>query len=756
MAHTNRLAKETSPYLLQHQHNPVDWYAWGPEAFEAAKAQNKPIFLSVGYSTCYWCHVMERESFENPDVAAEMNRRFINIKVDREERPDVDQLYMTAVQIMTHQGGWPMSVFLTPDLRPFYGGTYFPPNDHANRPGFVTLLKAIDDAWKNRKGDVEKSTDQITDLLQQLAEPPAPSADMTIDKLLVERLIDRSASDYDARLGGFGAAPKFPRQTLLELLLVYNRHAPNPARAAKVFHTLDCMAHGGIRDQLGGAFHRYSTDAEWLVPHFEIMLYDNAMLAWCYIEAYRQTEDRRYSSVARGIIDFVLREMTSPDGAFYTAFDAEVDTEEGQTYLWTRAEVEATLAAAMGEDPKVETKIHRFCRVYGLDDGPNFSDPHHANGRPEKNILYLAEPAGENVPALLDQDLCKMREILLAERNTRKQPSLDTKVITSWNALMIRALAAAGFVLQERKYLDAAAKALEFLVKNHSSTGDALYRTSRDGIPKYTGFLDDYAFLIQAMIALADSGGSERWKDSARALAQSMINKFGDPKSGGFFFNEAGAPDLIVRQKIATDSPLPSGNGIAALVLLSLGQNQEAGKAIIVFARQLEKQAEGMSALLQAAAVYLQENEPLLASAARPPVVAPLSPQEQSLQAISLDSHWPSPSILDIEVKIQEGLHISAHDTTAGMMATQLSISGDDAPQVASIEFPPAEKLEVAFSDIAIHGYTHTIFIQVIFSSPPKPRSKVQLSLRYQVCDNQACLPVANKPLVVEAPEVIS
>jgi uncharacterized protein YyaL (SSP411 family) len=752
MSATNRLAKETSPYLLQHQHNPVDWYAWGPEAFDAARAQNKAIFLSVGYSTCYWCHVMERESFENPDVAAEMNQRFINIKVDREERPDVDQLYMTSVQIMTHHGGWPMSVFLTPDLRPFYGGTYFPPNDHGNRPGFVTLLKAIDDAWKNRKADVEKSTDQITDLLQQLAEPPPPSADVTIDGDFVERLIERSASDYDARLGGFGAAPKFPRQTLLELLLVYNRHAPNAARAAKVFHTLDCMAHGGIRDQLGGAFHRYSTDAEWLVPHFEIMLYDNAMLAWCYIEAYRQTEDRRYSSVARGILDFVLREMTSPQGAFYTAFDAEVDAEEGQTYLWTRAEVEATLAEAMVEDPKAEAKIHRFCRVYGLDDGPNFADPHHGNGLPEKNILYLAEPAGDKVPALLDQDLCKMREILLAARNQRKQPLLDTKIITSWNALMIRALAAAGFVLQERKYIDAATKAAEFLVKNHGNTGDGLYRTSRDGVAKYAGFLDDYAFLVQAMIALADSGGSERWKDSAKALAQSMINKFGDPKSGGFFFNETGAPDVIIRQKIATDSPLPSGNGVAAMVLLSLGLPEEAGKAITVFARQLEKQAEGMSSLLQAAAIYLQQNQPLLAPAGGRAVAVPTSPQEMSQDVVAIEPVWRSPTQLDVQVKIREGMHISAHDTVAGMMATQLAISGDNAALVASIEYPPAEPLKVEFSELSIHGYHRTIIIKVAFTTQPQAGSNVELALRYQACDSHACLPVASKQAVVQVP----
>ena len=755
MPRTNRLAKETSPYLLQHQHNPVDWYAWGPEAFEAARAQNKPIFLSVGYSTCYWCHVMERESFENESVAGEMNQRFINIKGDREERPDVDQLYMTAVQVLPHHGGWPMSVFLLPDLRPFYGGTYFPPNDHRDRPGFVSLLQGIEDAYKNRKADVEKSAAQVTDILTKLAEPMTPTADMTIDEAFVARLIDRSVSDYDPRAGGFGTAPKFPRQTLLELLLTYNRHSPNPKRAAMVYHTLDCMAHGGIRDQLGGGFHRYSTDADWLVPHFEIMLYDNAMLGWCYIEAYRQTEDRRYSTVARGIFDFVLRDMTSPDGAFYTAFDAEVDAEEGQTYLWTRSEVEATLAEALGDQPNAEAQIHRFCRVYGLDEGPNFADPHHGNGMPEKNILFLAEPAGEKVPALLDPELAKMREILLKARNLRKQPSLDTKIITSWNALMIRAMATAGFVLQERKYLDAAVKAAEFLLRNHRAPDDGLHRTSRDGVVKYAGFLDDYAFFIQAMIALADSGASERWKDSALALSRSMVRKFGDPVHGGFYFSRAGADDLIVRQKVATDSPLPSGNGAAALALLSLEQPEEAGKTISVFARQLEGQAEGMSALLQAAVVYLRENEPLKVSAQAAAATAPLSPQEMSHQVVSIQTEWKSKNVLAVNVKIRDGFHISAHDATAGMRATQLAISGEDAPQVSAIDYPPAELLTVALADEPVHCYTQNATIQVAFSNDPPPGSKVQMALHYQACDDEACLPTGTRQWVVKVPRLI-
>ncbi len=341
MPHTNRLANEASPYLLQHQHNPVDWYAWGDEAFERARRENKPIFLSVGYSTCYWCHVMERQSFENEAIAKVMNEHFINIKVDREERPDVDQLYMTAVQVLTHQGGWPMSVFLAPDLRPFYGGTYFPPSDAYGRPGFPTLLRAISDAYHNRKNEVEQSANQLVNILTQLAEPRRPESAMKIDETYINSLIARSTSDYDHHNGGFGSAPKFPRETLLELLLVSLRDEQSQIANLKsqILHTLDSLARGGIRDHLTGAFHRYSTDEKWLVPHFEIMLYDNAMLAWIYAEAFRQTNEPRYASVAEDILYFIKSEMRSEAGAFYTALDAEVDGHEGQNYLWTASEI---------------------------------------------------------------------------------------------------------------------------------------------------------------------------------------------------------------------------------------------------------------------------------------------------------------------------------------------------------------------------------------------------------------------------------
>jgi uncharacterized protein YyaL (SSP411 family) len=625
----NRLINETSPYLLQHAHNPVDWYAWGPEAFAAARAQNKPIFLSVGYSTCYWCHVMERECFEKPEIARVMNESCINIKVDREERPDVDQLYMLAVQIITRHGGWPMSVFLTPDLRPFYGGTYFPPEDSQGRPGFVSIVRWIADAYQNRREEVEASAEELTGILRQLSEPHRPDSAIAIDREFLARLVDRSVMDYDPAQGGFGAAPKFPRETLLELLLTYCSSLTGDLpllpdateRRGKilpmVLHTLDAMAAGGIRDHLGGGFHRYSTDARWLVPHFEIMLYDNAMLAWCYIEAYRQTEEPKYAQVARGILDFVLREMTSDDGAFYTAFDAEVDAREGASYLWTQEQVEEILGA---ENAKL------FNRAYGLDLGPNFADPHHGSGKPDQNVLYLPHPLSEDE----DRQLAPLRQKLYEARQKRRQPRLDTKIITNWNALAIRAFAYAGQILQEARYVQAATRCAEFLLANHRLADDGLYRTSRDGKPKYAGFLDDYASLIQTLLALREATGMDHWKDLAAKLAIVMIERFDDRQHGGFYFSDAKSDDLIVRQKTASDSPLPSGNALAAMVMNELNQPELSRRTIEAFARQLHEQAEGMSAMLQAAMLCIRQHGAIEVSA---DPTAPRTPTPQQIAA---------------------------------------------------------------------------------------------------------------------------
>jgi uncharacterized protein YyaL (SSP411 family) len=623
-AATNRLIQETSPYLLQHAHNPVDWYPWGREAFEAARAQDKPIFLSVGYSTCYWCHVMERQCFENPSIAALMNQHFINVKVDREERPDVDQLYMTAVQVLTQQGGWPMSVFLDPKLRPFEGGTYFPPEDSHGRPGFASVLRAVADAWGNRRAAIDQRATRLTEVLQELSRPRLSEAAVTLDGRWLETMIGRCWADYDAEHGGFGAAPKFPRQTLLELLLAtWPSDPPSaiPNQPSRVLHSLVAMAVGGIRDQLGGGFHRYSTDARWLVPHFEIMLYDNAMLAWLYAEAYRRVGQEQFARIARGAIDFVLREMTSPQGAFYTALDAEVDGREGEPYLWTGEQIDRVLGAS---DAAI------FGRAYGLDGGPNFADPHQGDGAPRANVLYLPRTLAETAQSLgmtraqLDSRLGPMRRKLLEARKLRKQPARDEKIITGWNALMVRALAHSAQALDEPAYATAATAAAGFLLDRHVAPDGGLWRTSRDGQARHRGILDDYACLAQSLLALHRATSDARWLEEARRIVAQMRLRFEDRDEGGFFLTEAGADDLIVRQKVLTDSPLPSGNAVAAMVLLELDEVEPARRTLQALAGAMDRIGEGASALVQAAAIYIQRHGPL-------PVGPAALPSEQAI-----------------------------------------------------------------------------------------------------------------------------
>jgi len=714
----NRLAHETSPYLQQHAHNPVEWYAWGPEAFAAAREQNKPIFLSVGYSTCYWCHVMERQSFENEAIAAEMNRRLICIKVDREERPDVDQLYMGAVQMLTGQGGWPMSVFLTPDLRPFYGGTYFPPADMHGRVGFPRLIAAIDDAWQNRRAELEQSADQLVAALRRMAMPRESGSresggqGRAIDLPYINEMLERSTSDYDPADGGFGSAPKFPRETLLELILTAHKSLPDLPRMSQLLYTLDAMKAGGMRDHLGGAFHRYSTDAQWLVPHFEIMLYDNAMLTWVYAEAFAQTGRREYAAVARGIVDFILLEMTDPSGAFYTAIDAEVDAKEGESYLWTPEEIDDVL----GKNGEL------FNEIYGLELGPNFADPHHGGGAPDKNILFLPKAINEE----MDAKMAPLRRKLYERRRQRKQPMLDTKILTGWNALMLRGLAHAGRVLNEPRYLTAARKAADFLLTAHRSVDGGLHRVSRDGRAKGEGFLDDYAFMAQALLSL------DR-KEEAEQIVRQMCERFEDTEGGGFYFTAADASDLIVRQKTGSDSPLPSGNAVAARVCLALGREDLARATISAFAAQIDAAGEGMSAMILAALEAIQSGGPVVpgaVSSAGP--AGPSGPVRLSGRRIKTD-------ILEITVSIAAGFHINASEAGAGLTPTRLSVGGDEAAWVAGIEYPAAGMFNAEFADQPIPIYDGEVKIMVRFNQPLETRP-VTIYLQCQACDERACL----------------
>jgi len=748
--YTNRLAHESSPYLLQHQHNPVDWYPWGPEALERARREDKPIFLSVGYSTCYWCHVMERQCFENEAVAREMNERFINIKVDREERPDIDQLYMMAVQVLTHHGGWPMSVWLTPDLRPFYAGTYFPPEDVHGRPGFVTVLRALDDYYRNRRDEVERAASELHQILRQLATPMRASVPVQVDDELIRQLVQRSVMDFDPAWGGFGGAPKFPRQTLLELLLTHNQIEPDDERSRKIARTLDAMAMGGIRDQLGGAFHRYSTDARWLVPHFEIMLYDNALLAWIYTEQYRQTEDRAYAQVAREVMDFVLAEMTSPEGAFYTAIDAEVEAREGGSYLWTAEQIEQVLGP---EDARI------FNHVYGVDLGPNFADPHGESDEPHANVLYQPRPIARSAQNLgideqeLVERLREMRRKLKAARDQRPQPMTDTKILTAWNALMIRALAHGGKCLGEKRYIAAAERAARWLLRHHMDDDANLYRTSRDGQVRHRAFLEDYAYLCQALLALDEAGGDHSFRETARSMATVMIGRFADEREGGFYFTDDYANDILVRQKLASDSPLPSANAVAARVLIEIGQMELAQRTIAAFAAQMAQQPEGMSAMVQAALYYLQQGGAFTVEpASAEPATRPLPPEQAALGVVEMNAAWASPQELRVRVEIQPGYHLNAHEPAEGMIPTELQVYGVEADEIAAIEYPPGVTRKLAFAEEELRLYEGTATLVVRFSRDQRRESPLRLALRYQACSEDACLPAVTRQIEVSTP----
>ena len=558
--HTNRLAGETSPYLLQHAHNPVDWYPWGPEALTRAKLLDRPIFLSIGYAACHWCHVMERESFEDAATAAYLNSRFIAIKVDREERPDLDQIYMGAVQAMTGGGGWPMSVFLTPEGRPFYGGTYFPNRPSHGLPSFRQLLEGIDRAWREQRGELEDAGRRlVTQLADQAANAvgPAPGPDL-LDTVVA--LLERS---FDATNGGWGGAPKFPQPMTIEFLL--RRAAAGDQRALPLARrTLDRMAAGGIRDQLGGGFHRYATDAIWLVPHFEQMLYDNAQLARVYLHAWAFTGEARFRSVATGTLDYVLRELTTEDGAFAASQDADTEGVEGATFTWRADEVRE----ALGEDAAL------FATAYGVTDGGNWEGV---------SILSRVRPNGDlaklyAVPtADVDARLGRARVRLLEVRGRRAQPARDDKALAAWNGLAIGALADGARLLgfasdgadDSARYRAAAERAADAILDGLLNESGRLGRSWKDGRASGQGVLEDYANLADGLLALYEATFEERWFTTARSLADAILERFGDP-AGGFFDTAVDHEQLVTRPKDIQDNATPSGGAMATLVLLRL------------------------------------------------------------------------------------------------------------------------------------------------------------------------------------------
>ncbi|HSJ18887.1 MAG TPA: thioredoxin domain-containing protein [Solirubrobacterales bacterium] len=539
----NRLANETSPYLLQHKDNPVEWYPWGDDALARAREQERPILLSIGYSACHWCHVMERESFEDPETAAYMNEHFVPIKVDREERPDVDALYMEAVQGMTGHGGWPLTAFLDPDGVPFYGGTYFPPEPRPGLPSFRQAMEAVVEAWDTRREQIRAAAPRTRDQLGAVGRIE-PSREFLSEDLL-DRAVDGLRGSADMEHGGFGSAPKFPPASALELLL-----ARGVTDAVEV--TLDAMAAGGIHDHVGGGFARYSVDDVWLVPHFEKMLYDNGLLARAYLHGWQVLGHDRYRRVCETTLDWALREMRGPEGGFYSALDADSEGEEGRFYVWTPDEIADALRDA-GLDDHVDDALAR----YGVTEGGNFEG---------RDILHL--PAGlEDEPPGWVADA---RRALYERRSQRVWPGLDDKRLASWNALMLSALAEAGAVLGRADYLEAATRAAEFVERQLRDERGRLLRSYKDGQARIPAYLEDHAYLVEALLTLYEASFEQRWFDAARATADDMIARFADPERGGFFTTADDGERLIARRKDVDDHPIPSGSSSAAFGLLRL------------------------------------------------------------------------------------------------------------------------------------------------------------------------------------------
>jgi len=594
--HTNKLIDEKSPYLQQHAHNPVNWYPWGAEAFEKARSEDKPIFLSIGYSTCHWCHVMERESFESEELAAVLNAYFVPVKVDREERPDVDRIYMSFVQASTGSGGWPMSVFLTPELKPFYGGTYFPPDNRYGRPGFKSILGQLAKSWHEDRERIVESSVGVVEQLKQYARVSSESKTI-LDQAILDSCYFQYRRSFDSKLGGFGGAPKFPRPVTHNFLLRYYHRTKNQEAMDMVLFTLRAMARGGMNDQLAGGFHRYSVDAHWFVPHFEKMLYDQGQLAASYLEGFQVSGEESLAQVARDIFRYVQREMTHPQGGFYSAEDADSvidpahphEKGEGAFYIWTKAEIVEVLG---------QQEAERFCRRYGVEENGNVSeDPHQEF--PGKNILFQARPAEGN----FEEAIAK----LIVRRNTRVRPHLDDKILTSWNGLMISAFAKGAQVLGDVQYLNAARRAADFILETLYD-GSTLLRRFREGEAAIPGFLDDYAFFTQALLDLYEACFDPRYLQTAIRLTDRMLELFRDPADGGFFSTMEGDASLVMRMKEDYDGAEPSGNSIAVLNLLRLSRRagndryrEDAERTLNAFGTRLKTAPTGVPQMMVAA-----------------------------------------------------------------------------------------------------------------------------------------------------------
>jgi uncharacterized protein YyaL (SSP411 family) len=757
--YTNALAQQTSPYLLQHAHNPVDWLAWGEAAFTKARDEDKPIFLSVGYSTCYWCHVMERQVFESPALAHQLNDACVAIKVDREERPDVDELYMTATQLMTGHGGWPMSVFLTPPrargdddpgLKPFWAGTYLPPEPMHGMASFPQIIEAISDAWQNQRQAVLDQADKVADAIGQHLGGPAAPGEVSADA--VQRLANQLMHHYDREHGGFGGAPKFPQPATLQMLIaVYdNNHLASMRQAVE--HTLDRMARGGIFDQIGGAFHRYSTDAKWLVPHFEKMLYDNGQLLETYALAYPRSEQtamrRAFDRTLRETADYVLREMVDASGAFYSAQDAEVHGREGGSYLWTGEQVRAAI-----ED---ETLASTAEAMYGLDRGTNFKDPHDPD-TPPANVLYLPQPLEELADAWgesIETVQQRRRDIngrLLAARNARPQPRTDDKVLVGWNGLMIAGLAKAGAVLDEPRYIEAAREAAEAIERQMRRADGSLYRSMRQNTRAINGQLEDYALYAHGLIELHRAVGEAKWLDQAIADTDHVITHFA-AEQGGYYDTLADQADLLVRPHSAVDGSMPSGNSQMVHNLLDLyettGEDGYLARAcddLKRFAEPLTQQAQMMPhmahALLRALELAPHRFQ------AQPAKQQPGERREASAEPVQLHADCTTLDLskgeaaLTVTLKPTDGYHITAHepgDTALAPLHVELA---EGAGLEMTVDYPEPTMKQYLFADkpVGVHEQPAVVHVRLTAAAGESMARDAMLVVHYQPCSDRAC-----------------
>lgn len=770
---TNALARESSPYLLQHAHNPVNWFPWGEEAFERARQQNKPIFLSVGYSTCYWCHVMERESFENEAVAAVLNEHFIAIKVDREQRPDIDEQYLLATQLVTGRGGWPNSVWLTPDGRPWMAGTYFP------REQFIDVLQQLAKIWREQPDVVQRQADVLAVAIKNALANPLRSIDpeMLAGQELIDHALAQIHEAFDEVHGGFGGAPKFPQHGHLRVLAALADTSDDPRLRQMLTATLDAMWQGGIHDHIGGGFHRYSTDHRWLLPHFEKMLYDNAQLMAAYADGFRLTKDARYREAIADIFAWLRREMIHQDGGFYSALDSESDGEEGKFYVWTVAEIEAILGT---EDAK------RFAQIYRFEPEGNFAEE--ASGqRNGGNIPHLTRSLEQIAQdeqlevEVLRSELAAMREQLLQARSRRTYPHLDDKILAGWNGLMISGLARAGQLLDEPQYTDAAARAADFILSEMTGEDGLLYRSWRDGKAELPGYLDDYAFLARGLLDLYEATGDAKRLEQARGLADAMLARFEDSQHGGFFFTSDEHPVLLSRSKnVLGSGNLPMGNGVAAETLLRLGTATGAAvsewdsavqqRYIAAARRTIESlsgfmaQSPGAAESLLVAHMMLTQLQPQAATPTPEPTAAQNGVAHDAYPPVTLRAEVKPHSLhpgehaeITVTLQIDAGWHLYGENPELDfVIPSRVKVLEHAAFEIGTVELPETVVKKDALFEQPLQLYEGSVSFRIpitVADAATPGRQPLRVEVVTQACDATRCL--AARKHVLELPVLL-